>query len=297
MAVPAAHPECRPAVVTGASGIGRATAAALAGAGHPVALGARRLEACEDEAASIRDRGGQAVAISLDLADAMSVIRFAKEAAASLGGVEVVVSNAARNMPGSALATEAASFEGVLDVNLAGVHRLVRALLPEMVARRRGDLVFVTSDVTERPRPHMAAYVTSKWGLEGYARSLQMELEGTGVRATIVRPGPTMTAMGLDWDAAVTEEILGHWSSWGFARHFNFLPPEGVAQAILAAVALPRGVHATVVELQPEAPLAGGPATDDASGAAARRTARRTTGRRSDGTLEGAAMTTTKERP
>ena len=54
------------------------------------------------------------------------------------------------------------------------------------------------------PDPSMAAYVTSKWGLEGYVRSLQMELEGTGVRATIVRPGPTLTGMGMDWDPEVT---------------------------------------------------------------------------------------------
>jgi NADP-dependent 3-hydroxy acid dehydrogenase YdfG len=251
------HPDRRPAVVTGASsGIGRATATAMAGAGHPVALGARRLDVCEEAAASIRSEGGDAVALPLDLADAASVSQFAKAAAEALGPIEVVVSNAARNMPGAVLATDAESFEGVLDVNVAGTHRLVRALLPDMVERRRGDIAFVTSDVAERPRPHMAAYVTSKWGLEGYVRALQMELEGTGVRATIIRPGPTMTAMGLDWDPEVTTAVLGQWSSWGFTRHFNFLPPEGIAQAIVAAVNLPRGVHATVVELQPEAPIA-----------------------------------------
>ncbi len=250
------HPRRRPAVVTGASsGIGRATAVAMAAAGHPVALGARRLEVCEEEAAAIRSRGGEAVGLGLDLSDAASVTQFAKDATEALGPVEVVVSNAARNVPGAVLDTDTESFEGVLDVNLAGAHRLVRALLPEMVGRRRGDLVFVTSDVAERPRPRMAAYVTSKWGLEGYVRALQMELEGTGVRATIVRPGPTGTAMGLDWDPEVTRGVIEAWTTWGFTRHFNFLPPEGVAQAIVAAVALPRGVHATVVEVQPEAPL------------------------------------------
>ena len=81
--------------------------------------------------------------------------------------------------------------------------------------RRRGDIVFVTSDVVERPRPAMAAYVTSKWGLEGYVRSLQMELEGTGVRATIVRPGPTLTGMGMDWDPAVTAEVIEQWADVG----------------------------------------------------------------------------------
>jgi short-subunit dehydrogenase len=124
-----------------------------------------------------------------------------------------------------------------------------------MTERTRGDIVFVTSDVAVSPRPSMAAYVTSKWGLEGYVRSLQMEFEGTGVRATIVRPGPTLTGMGMDWDPEVTAEVIEEWAAWGFARHSNFMRPKGVALAIVAAVTLPRGTHATTIELQPEAPI------------------------------------------
>jgi NADP-dependent 3-hydroxy acid dehydrogenase YdfG len=251
------NPDRRPAVVTGASsGIGRATALALAALGHPVVLGARRVDACEEAAAAIRSDGGDAVAVHLDLADDDSVERFAAAAVDSLGDIEIVVSNAGQNMAGSVLDTEVAALESVLAVNIAGTHRLVRALLPGMVDRRRGDVVFVTSDVAERPRPTMAAYVTSKWGLEGYVRSLQMELEGTGVRATILRPGPTLTGMGMDWDPDVTAEVIEQWAAWGFARHSNFMRPAGVAQAVCAVVALPRGIHATVIELQPEAPIA-----------------------------------------
>jgi NADP-dependent 3-hydroxy acid dehydrogenase YdfG len=238
-------PDCRPAVVTGASsGIGQATAQALAALGHPVVLGARRVSICEDTAKAIRDEGGDAFAVHLDLADSDSVERFAEAAAETLGTVEILVSNAAQNMAGSVLGTGTDALEGVLDVNIIGTHRLVRALAPSMIDRRRGDVVFVTSDVAERPRPTMAAYVTSKWGLEGYVRSLQMELEGTGVRATIVRPGPTLTG-----------KVIEQWASWGFARHSNFMRPAGVAQAIVAVVSLPRGTHATVIELQPEAPI------------------------------------------
>jgi len=166
-----------------------------------------------------------------------------------------VVSNAAQNMAGTVLGTEPESFEHVLRVNVSGTHRLIHALAPAMTDRRRGDIVFITSDVAERPRPAMAAYVTSKWGLEGYVHSLQMELEGTGVRATIVRPGPTMTGMGMDWDPVVTGQVIEEWAAWGFARHSNFMRPEGVAQAVVAAVSLPRGTHATIIELQPEAPI------------------------------------------
>lgn len=251
------NPDRRPAVVTGASsGIGQATAEALAALGHPVVLGARRVEACEDTAARIRADGGEAVAIHLDLADSDSVEQFAKAAVDTLGSVEIVVSNAAQNIAGAVLDTDSEAFDGVLAVNLSGTHRLVRALAPAMAERRRGDIVFVTSDVAERPRPSMAAYVTSKWGLEGYVRSLQMELEGTGVRAIIVRPGPTVTGMGMDWDPEVTGQVINQWVEWGFARHDNFMRPAGVAEAIVAVLMLPRGIHATVIELQPEAPLA-----------------------------------------
>ena len=113
MARLAANPEHRPSVVTGASsGIGRATAAALAGAGHPVVLGARRLDACEEEVTSIRSRGGQAVALPLDLADADSVGQFAKAATDAFGSVEIVVSNAARNIAGSVLDTDSRVIRG-----------------------------------------------------------------------------------------------------------------------------------------------------------------------------------------
>ncbi len=250
------HPPLRPSVVTGASsGIGRATALALAALGHPVVLGARRVAECEKTATSIRADGGSAVALPLDLSEADSIESFARMATEALGTVEILVSNAAQNVPGSAMDTDSATFEGVVGVNVNGTHRLIRALLPAMIGRQRGDIAFITSDVVERPRPSMAAYVASKWGLEGYARSLQMELEGTGVRASIVRPGPTLTGMGMDWDPTITADVLNGWVAWGFARHDSFMRPAGVAQAIVAAVTLPRGTHATVVELQPEAPL------------------------------------------
>jgi NAD(P)-dependent dehydrogenase (short-subunit alcohol dehydrogenase family) len=249
------RPAGRPSAVTGASsGIGAETARALARAGHPVVLGARRVDVCEEVAGAIRAEGGRAAACHLDLADPASVGRFAKEAEAAFGPVEVVVSNAARIQPGTALETSPDDFEEILRVNVGGAQRLVRAFGPGMVERRRGDLIFVTSDVVAHPRPRMSAYVASKWGLEGFVTALQMELEGTGVRAVIVRPGPTLTGMGHDWDPDVIGDLLGEWTRWGLVRHEGLLPPEGVASAIAHAVAAPRGTHLSVVEVQPEAP-------------------------------------------
>ena len=255
----APQPSRRPAVVTGASsGIGAATARTLADAGLPVVLGARRTDVCESIADEIRAAGGEAAAFHLDLADAESIAEFAKKAEDAFGPVEVLVSNAARIMPGDAFETSPDDFESVLRVNVGGAQRLVHAFGAGMVERRRGDMVFVTSDVVAHPRPRMSAYVASKWGLEGFVTALQMELEGTGVRAVIVRPGPTLTGMGMDWDPAVTQSVLESWTEWGLARHSAFLRPEGVALAVAHAVAAPRGTHLSIVEVQPEAPLLGG---------------------------------------
>ena len=251
-----AHPTVRPALITGASaGIGAATATMLASAGHPVVLTARRQERCEALAGAIRDGGGQAVALGLDVCDAEAVGRLATDAAEAFGPIEVLVSNAGDVLPQSVLETTESDFAAQLDVNLIAAHRLTRAIVAPMVERQRGDVVFVTSDVNRVPRPNMASYVTSKWGLEGFARVLQMELEGTGVRASVVRPGPTMTDMGMDWDADRVGALLDEWSRWGLMRHDGYLASEDLAIAILSVISLPRGAHITLLELEPEAPV------------------------------------------
>lgn len=250
------HPTIRPALITGASaGIGAATATMLAGAGHPVVLTARRQERCEALAAAIRDNGGQAVALGLDVCDGDAVGRLAIDAAEAFGPIEVLVSNAGDVLAQSVLATSESDFAAQLDVNLIAAHRLTRAIVAPMVDRQRGDVVFVTSDVNRVPRPNMASYVTSKWGLEGFARSLQMELEGSGVRASIVRPGPTTTDMGLDWDADQIVALLDEWTRWGLMRHDGYLASADLAIAILSVISMPRGAHITLLEVEPEAPV------------------------------------------
>lgn len=252
------HPERRTAVVTGASsGIGLATALALAEAGHPVVLGARRVDRLEETAAKIRADGGEAAALSLDLADDASIDAFAAAAGAELGTVEILISNAGGVLPASALTVDPDAFSIQVQVNLLGAHRLVRALGPGMVERRRGDIVFITSDVVRVPRPHMAAYAASKHALEGLARGMQMELEGTGVRVGIVRPGPSNTEQGTNWDPAIIDEVVGSWIEWGLMRHPGILRAGDVAAAVLAVVSSPRGTHLTLVEVEPEAPVGG----------------------------------------
>jgi NADP-dependent 3-hydroxy acid dehydrogenase YdfG len=250
------HPGRRPAVVTGASsGIGAATALALSAAGYPVALGARRTDKCEEVATAIRDAGGEASVHPLDVTDTDSVAAFAKAVAADLGDVEIVISNAGAVAPGTVHEVEPERFASEIDLNLIGAQRLVRAFVPGMVERRRGDFVFVSSDVAVRARPFMSSYAAGKWGLEGMAHAVQMELEGTGVRASIVRPGPTWSEMGTDWDVEQAAFVLNQWVRFGLARHPHFLKPVALADAITTVVSAPRGVHLNLIEVSPEAPL------------------------------------------
>lgn len=251
-----AQPDRRPAVVSGASsGIGAATALTLARAGYPVALGARRVDKLDEVVAQIRDAGGEAVAHPLDVTDTASVETFAKAVAADLGDVEVVVSNAGKVQPGTIHEVDSARFGAEIDLNLVGAHRLVRAFVPGMVERRRGDIVFVSSDVAVRARPFMSSYAAGKWGLEGMVHAMQMELEGTGVRASLVRPGPTWSEMGTDWDDDAAADVLNGWIRFGHARHSHFLKPAALADAITTVVSAPRGVHLNLVEVNPEAPV------------------------------------------
>jgi NADP-dependent 3-hydroxy acid dehydrogenase YdfG len=245
----------RYAVVTGASsGIGEATARALAAAGHPVVLGARRVERCEQVAEEIREAGGTALAVAVDVGDHGSVTAFVERAQA-FGPIDVLVSNAGDVLASNAAETEPDDFAAQVSVNLLAAQRLVSLVVPTMIDRQRGDVVFVTSDVTRVPRPRMSSYVVSKWGLEGLARALQLELEGTGVRASIVRPGPTTSELGWTWSEETTNAVLKEWKRHGLLRHGGYLPPQGVAGAVLAVVSAPRGTHLTLVEVEPEAPL------------------------------------------
>jgi NADP-dependent 3-hydroxy acid dehydrogenase YdfG len=249
------HPDRRPAIVTGASsGHGAATASALAAAGHPVVLGARRVERLEELAAKIIAEGGEAVAVRLDLADRDSVTAFARQAEAAVGPIEVLVSNAGDVQPITTLA-DPTEFTRQLQVNLLGAQALVHELVPPMVARQRGDVVFVSSEVALEPRTHMAAYVASKAGLEGLARAMAMECEGTGVRVGIVRPGPSNTEQGTTWDADTINTVVSSWSHWGLLRHDGAIRPAEMAQAVVSMVSVPKGTRWAVLEVQPEAPV------------------------------------------
>jgi NAD(P)-dependent dehydrogenase (short-subunit alcohol dehydrogenase family) len=146
------------------------------------------------------------------------------------------------------------SFARQMGVNLLGPQRLLHHLLPPMLERRHGDVVLVTSEVARVPRPHVAGYVSSKAGLEALAETLAMELEGTGVRSAMVRPGPVASEQGTTWASEDVNRIVPSWQRWGLLRDLTLLEPAEVAAAVVHALALPRGARYRVIEVQPTVP-------------------------------------------
>ncbi|GAB7141508.1 SDR family oxidoreductase [Mycobacterium riyadhense] len=251
------HPARRPAIVAGASsGIGAATAIELAAHGFPVALGARRVEKCQEIAEKIIADGGEAIALPLDVTDPDSVKGFAHQATERLGDIEVLVTGAGDTFFGRLHEMDTEAFESQIQIHLIGANRLTTAVLGGMVERQRGDLIFVGSDVALRQRPHMGAYGAAKAALVAMVTNLQMELEGTGVRASIVHPGPTKTGMGWNLPLESVGPALEDWAKWGQARHNYFLRASDLARAITFVAETPRGGFIASMELQPEAPLA-----------------------------------------
>ncbi|HJC59624.1 MAG TPA: SDR family oxidoreductase [Candidatus Dietzia intestinigallinarum] len=246
----------RPVLVTGASsGIGRASAQALAAVGHPVVVGARRASRLDELVATIREAGGEATACAVDVTDAESVATFIATATDTYGDPEVLVSSAGTLTMARVWELSPEEFAAQLDIHLMSVHRLLHAILPGMIDRRRGDVVVIGSDVAYTARPRSGAYVAAKAGLENMANQARKELEGTGVRLGVVRPGPVMTEMGTEFDPATAEAVIDDWVRHGFGRHPRMCKPADLARGVAAMVAMPRGAQITELEIQPEAPI------------------------------------------
>ena len=243
----------RIAIVTGASsGIGAATAMELARRGYRVALGARRTNRLEEVAETLRQAGGNAWWHALDITDTASIDSFLEALAAEVGLAQLLVNNAGQNL--SALVEESTDeqLRSDIEINLLGAMMMTRRVLPGMIERRRGDVVFVGSDSATRPRTWQAAYSAAKAGIEAFAKVLEMETEGTGVRSIVVRVGPTGTEFGNQMPQERMAEILESWKYWGVLRHLHWMSAESVAKTIADTVDIPlESAYPNLVEIQP----------------------------------------------
>jgi NADP-dependent 3-hydroxy acid dehydrogenase YdfG len=251
----------RTIAVTGASaGIGVAIAVEAAKLGWNVAIGARRRDRLAELGATLTNLGASQVAFeALDVRQPESVDAFFAAAEARLGLVDVIVNNAGMSIPSRFHEYPVEQIRAEVETNLLGSLFVTRRALSQLVqSRKRGDIVFMSSDAVRRPRPRQVVYGATKAALENFSDGLAQELEGSGIRVTKIRVGPTLTEFGSSWSLERAAEQFEYWRGFGLrdARLLGaLLPAEAVARAVILAVTQPPGTWLDTVEIQPEAPI------------------------------------------
>jgi 3-oxoacyl-[acyl-carrier protein] reductase len=186
----------RVALVTGASqGIGRATALALAQAGAHVAAAARNSEKLSAVAAEITAAGGEALAVTMDVADAEQVKAGFRQTIEKFGKLDILVNNAAVTRDGLAVRMKPDDWEAVLRTNLTGAHFCAQQAMSVMMRARYGRIINVTSVVAETGNPGQVNYVAAKAGLIGLTRALAIEIASRNITVNAVAPGFIVSPM------------------------------------------------------------------------------------------------------
>jgi short-subunit dehydrogenase len=219
-------------IVGASSGIGRATAHALARRGHDLVLAARSRDSLEETAEECRRRGNRVVVVPTDVRSDEQVQALVDRARAEFGRIDVWVAAASVFSYGSVEDTPPEVFDAVLDTNLGGPIRSVRAVLPVFRAQRRGTLILIGSLYSRVASAYLAPYVSSKFALRGFAAVLRQELAGLPrVHVSLVMPATVDTPI-FEHAANVT------------GRNLHPLPPviapARVARAIVRTARRPR---------------------------------------------------------
>jgi 3-oxoacyl-[acyl-carrier protein] reductase len=184
------------ALVTGASfGIGRATALALAGAGAKVAAAARTRDRLERVVAEITAAGGEAIAVTMDVADHAQVKAGFQQTLERFGRLDILVNNAGIVRDGLALRMKLDDWEAVIRTNLTGAHLCSQQALATMVRQRSGRIINVSSVVAQSGNPGQANYVAAKAGLIGLTKALAIEISSRNITVNAVAPGFIETPM------------------------------------------------------------------------------------------------------
>jgi NADP-dependent 3-hydroxy acid dehydrogenase YdfG len=230
--------EGRPIVVTGASrGIGLATARALTSVGARVFCLARKGPRLDEAVASL---GYSAVAVPCDLANGGEIDHAVHDLLEKCDGPPAAVVQAAGVFPLARVEeTPPREFGGALEVNLLGPYRLLQPLVRQMIDRRSGHIVTIGSIADRTVFAENVAYAASKFAARAVHEVMREELRGTGVRVSLVSPGPVDTAI---WDAIDPDHRPG------FTPRARMLRPEAVADAVLFV--LTRDVDTNIDELR-----------------------------------------------
>ena len=219
------------AVVTGGNaGIGEAVARRFADEGAAVVVTGRRQQELERVVSMIRHGKGKALAVAGSVTDEAHAQEVARKAVESFGRIDVLVNNAGIGDFGKRLhEMDDATWANVLDVNLTGVFRMIRAVVPQMLKQGRGSIVNISSVASLVGIPALAAYAASKGGLDALTRALAVDYANDGIRCNVVNPGLIDTPMAASLMA--NPEMLGSILSQYAIRRAG--SPEEVASMVL----------------------------------------------------------------
>ncbi|MEA2493167.1 MAG: hypothetical protein QOJ29_1078 [Thermoleophilaceae bacterium] len=238
----------RVAVVTGASsGIGEATAKALAREGYAVALAARREERIKELCDAISSDGGKALAVPTDVGDEASARALIETTQSELGRVDVLINNAGVMLLGPILGAEVEHWQRMVNVNVLGLMYCTHAALPIMQEQGSGHIVNVSSVAGRVARVGSGVYNATKWGVGAFSESLRQEALNYGVRVTIIEPGYVDTELqGHNEHPMVVERMEKDKQQIG-----KVLEAVDIANAIVYAVQQPEHVSINEVLIRP----------------------------------------------
>lgn len=231
----------RVAVVTGASsGIGSATARALASAGYRVALLARRVDRIDALAAEI---GYGAIAIEADVTDRDAMVAASERVQNELGVADVLINNAGIMLLGPFSADQRADYRNMIEVNLLGAITATEVFL-DQIRNGGGDIINVSSVAGRVARAGNGVYAATKWGLNGWSESLRQELL-PDVRVTLIEPGVVATELPTH----ITHEPTRHEVNKAYAA--ATVQPEDIAEVITFVLSRPRHLAINEILLRP----------------------------------------------
>jgi NADP-dependent 3-hydroxy acid dehydrogenase YdfG len=234
------------ALVTGASsGIGRATARALAGQGAAVALVARRRERLEEVAADIRQRGGTALVIESDVTDEHQAAGAVQRTVSELGRLDTLVNNAGTMLLGPAAGAPLDEWQRMVELNVLGLLYCTHAALPHLLEavdrepRQVADVVNISSVAGRFARNGNAVYALTKFGVGAFSEALRQEVTRRYLRVSLVEPGATATELASHNRPEILESIRTQFG--------QTMAAEDIADAITYIVTRPR--HVTINEI------------------------------------------------
>jgi len=235
------------ALITGASsGIGAATASALAGQGAAVAVAARRADRLDEVAAGIRDRGGKALVIEADITDEKQATGAVERTISEYGRLDTLVNNAGLMLLGPAVGAPLSEWQRMVELNVLGLLYCAHAALPHLISaaqdspRQVADMVNLSSVAGRVARNGSGVYNLTKHGVGAFSESLRQELASRHVRVSLVEPGATATELVTHNRREVIENLR---SQLGQQR----MTADDIADAI--AYIITRPAHVAVNEM------------------------------------------------